>query len=54
MNSNRFTGRIFKYIRKLIMANTEINESENDIEELNIKHEDFTETYSTWEQVTQF
>ena len=31
-----------KYIRKLKMHNTWINETENDIEELQITHEDFT------------
>ena len=43
MNRNRFTGRIFKYIRKLNMANTWINETENHIEELQITQEDITE-----------
>ena len=45
MNSNRLTGRIFKYryIRKLKMANIWISETENDIEELHITHEDITE-----------
>ena len=40
MNSNRLTGRTFKYIRKRKMVDTWINETENDIEELEIKHED--------------
>ena len=30
MDRNRLTGRIFKYIRKLKMANTWISETEND------------------------
>ena len=38
MNSNILTGRIFKYIRKLKMANTRISETETDIEELQISH----------------
>ena len=42
MNINRLTGRISKDIRKLKMANTWINETENDIEELRITHEDIT------------
>ena len=44
MNSNRLTGRIFKCIRKLEMANTGISETENVIEELQITHEDITES----------
>ena len=43
MNSNWITGRIFKYIRKLKMVNIWISETENDIEELQITHEDITE-----------
>ena len=43
MNSNRFTGRIFKYLRKLKMANTWISEMENDIKEFQIMQEDITE-----------
>ena len=43
MNSNKFTGRIFKYIRKLKMANTWIDGTENDIEQLQITHEEITE-----------
>ena len=43
MKSDRCTGRIFKYIRKLKMVNTWISEMENDIEELHITHEDITE-----------
>ena len=43
MNSNRLTGRIFRYIRKLKTANTWISETENDIEELQITQEDITE-----------
>ena len=43
MNSNRLTGSIFKYIRKLKMANTWISETENDIEEVQITQEDITE-----------
>ena len=42
MDSNRLTGRIFKYIRKLKMINTWISETENDIEERQITH-DITE-----------
>ena len=40
MDSNRLTGRIFKYIRKLKMSNTWINETQIEIEELEITHED--------------
>ena len=43
MDSNRLTGRIFKYVRKLKMANTWITETENDIEELQITQEDIIE-----------
>ena len=43
MNSNRFTGRIFKYFRKLKMSNTWINETENDFKKLQITHEDIEE-----------
>ena len=43
MNSNIFTGRIFKYIRKLKIANMWISEMENDTEELKLTHEDITE-----------
>ena len=43
MNSNRLTGIILKYIRKLKMANTWISETGNDIEEIQIAHEDITE-----------
>ena len=43
MKSNRLTGRIFKYIRKLKMTNTWISKMENDIEELQITQEDITE-----------
>ena len=42
-NSNRFTGRIFKYVRKLKMANTQISETKNDIEKFQFTHEDITE-----------
>ena len=53
-NSNRFTGIIFRYTRKLKMANTWINKTENDIGELQITDEDLTERYSTQEQATYF
>ena len=43
MNSNRLTGRIFKYIRKLQIANTQIIETQNDIEELQITHKNISE-----------
>ena len=43
INSNRLIGRIFKYIINLKMANTWINETEYDIEELQITHEDIAE-----------
>ena len=43
MDSNRFIGRIFKYITKLKMTNAWINETENDIEELHITYEDIKE-----------
>ena len=43
MNSKRLTRRILKYIRKLKMANAWINETENDIEELQIRQEDISE-----------
>ena len=46
MDSNRLTGRIFKYIRKLKMANTWINETENN-EELQITHGDITKRRPT-------
>ena len=39
---NTPTGRIFKYIRRLKMANAWISEMENDIEELQFTHEDIT------------
>ena len=42
MNNNRLTETIFKYITKLKMANTWINETESDIEELQITHDDIT------------
>ena len=43
INSYRVTGRIFKYITELKIANTSINETENDIEEFQITHEDIIE-----------
>ena len=43
MNSNKLTGRIFKYIKKLKMANIWFSETDSDIEELQITQEDITE-----------
>ena len=43
MNSKRLTERIFKYIIKFKMANTWMSEAEDDIEELQISHENIAE-----------
>ena len=54
MSSKGLTGRIFKYIRKRKMANTCISETENDIEKLQIRHEDITEHSSLRNKAHKF